>query len=74
VKYKGDPNWWTHSLLREGYGKDKHWVLLRLLSCATSIPLEVNMTVAAGGLIFWFVVLFKSLVTIVKSVSDGLRD
>ena len=26
------PNWWTHSLLREGYGKDKYWVLLRLLS------------------------------------------
>jgi hypothetical protein len=24
VKYKDDPNWWTHSLLREGYGKDKH--------------------------------------------------
>ena len=32
VKYKDDPNWWTHSLLREGYGKDKHWVLLRLPS------------------------------------------
>ncbi len=32
VKYKDDPNWWTHSLLRESYGKDKHWVLLRLLS------------------------------------------
>ena len=32
VKYKDDPNWWTHSLLREGYGKDKHWVLLGLLS------------------------------------------
>ena len=30
VKYKDDPNWWTHSLLREGYGLDKHWVLLRL--------------------------------------------
>ena len=26
------PNWWTHSLLREGCGKDKHWVLLRLPS------------------------------------------
>jgi hypothetical protein len=24
VKYKDDPTWWTHSLLREGYGKDKH--------------------------------------------------
>ena len=32
VKYKDDPNWWTHSLLREGYGKDEHWVLLLLLS------------------------------------------
>ena len=31
VKYKDDPNWWTHSLLREGYGKDKRWVLLQLL-------------------------------------------
>ena len=25
-----DPIWWTHSLLREGYAKDKHWVLLGL--------------------------------------------
>jgi hypothetical protein len=24
VKYKDDPNWFTRSLLREGYGKDKH--------------------------------------------------
>jgi hypothetical protein len=32
VKYKDDANWWTHSLLREGYGKDKHWVLLGLPS------------------------------------------
>ena len=32
VKYKDDPNWWTHSLLREGYGKDKHRVLLGLPS------------------------------------------
>jgi hypothetical protein len=32
VKCKDDPNWWTHSPLREGYGKDKHWVLLRLFS------------------------------------------
>ena len=23
-KYKDDPNWWTHSRLREGYGEDKH--------------------------------------------------
>jgi hypothetical protein len=32
VKYKDDPNWRTHSLLREGYGKDKYWVLLGLPS------------------------------------------
>jgi hypothetical protein len=32
VKYKDDPNWWTHSLLHECYGKDKHWVLLGLPS------------------------------------------
>jgi hypothetical protein len=32
VKYKDDPNWWTHFLLREGHEKDKHWVLLRFLS------------------------------------------
>jgi hypothetical protein len=32
VKYKDDPNWWMHSLLREGYGKVKHWVLLGLPS------------------------------------------
>jgi hypothetical protein len=32
VKYKDDPNWWTHSLLRESYGKDKHRVLLGLPS------------------------------------------
>ncbi len=32
VKYKDDPNWWTYSLLREGYGKDKHCVLLGLPS------------------------------------------
>jgi hypothetical protein len=43
VKYKDDPNTWTHSLLREGYGKDKHWVLLRLLSRDSGvIPLEVT--------------------------------
>ena len=34
VKYKDDPNWWTHFLFCEarGYGKDKHLVLLPLLS------------------------------------------
>jgi hypothetical protein len=47
VKYKDDPNWWTHSLLREGYCWGSRAV----------IPLEVTMTVAAGGPIFCFVVL-----------------
>ena len=37
VKYKDDPNWWTHSLLREGYGKDKHWVLLGLAHCRDDV-------------------------------------
>ena len=46
VKNKNDPNWWTHSLLREGYGKEKHWVLLGLRAV---IPFEVTMTVSAGG-------------------------
>jgi hypothetical protein len=69
VKYKDDPNWWTNSLLREGYGKDKHWVLLPLLGRDYSL----TMTVAAGGHIFCFVVLLKALMTVVKSVSDGLR-
>ena len=34
VKYKDDPNWWTHFLFCEarGYGKGKHLVLLPLLS------------------------------------------
>ena len=33
VEYKDDPNWWTHSLLCEGYGKeDKHLVVLGLPS------------------------------------------
>ena len=59
VKYKDDPNWWTHSLLREGYGKDKHWVLLGLPS--RDFALEVTMTVSAGGPIFCFFVLLKSL-------------
>jgi hypothetical protein len=58
VKYKNDPNWWTQSLLREGYGKDKHWVLLGLPSRDL---LEVTMTVSAGGPMFCFVVLLKSL-------------
>jgi hypothetical protein len=41
----------------------------------TVIPLEVTMTVSAGGPIFCFVVCFIEVtMTVVKSVSDGLRD
>ena len=32
------------------------------------------MTVSAGGQIFYYVVLLKSVMTVVKSLSDGLRD
>ena len=35
---------------------------------------EKSIIVAAGGPIFCFVVLLKSFMTVVKSVSDGLRD
>jgi hypothetical protein len=35
------------------------------------IPLEVTMTVSAGGPIFCFI---EVTMTVVKSVSDGLRD
>ena len=39
------------------------------------IPLEVTMTVSAGGPIFCFVVKFIEVtMTVVKSVSDGLRN
>jgi hypothetical protein len=31
VKYKDDPNWWTHSLLREGYENNQQCVLLLFL-------------------------------------------
>ena len=49
VKYKDDPNWCTHSVLREGYGKDKHW------DSRAMIPLQVTMPISC------FVVLLKSL-------------
>ncbi len=41
VKYKDDPNWWTHSLLREGYGKDNHCVLLGLPSRDSALDFGV---------------------------------
>jgi hypothetical protein len=45
VKYKDDPNYYTHSLLREDYGKDKNWVLLvfqgkKVSKFAQSVVLE----------------------------------
>ena len=58
VKYKDDPNWWTHSLLREGYEKTSTGFCW---GSRAVIPLEVTMTVSAGGPIFCFVVLLKSL-------------
>jgi hypothetical protein len=48
VKYKDDPNWWTHSLLREGYGKDKHWVLLWLPSRDSASALINSKGLIAG--------------------------
>jgi hypothetical protein len=36
VKYTDDPKWWTHSLVREGYGSDNHW------GSRPVIPLEVT--------------------------------
>lgn len=60
VKYKDDPNFWTHSLLREGSGKDEHWVLLGLLrrdSASSTAQATVQvMTVATGAPRFCFVV------------------
>jgi hypothetical protein len=38
------------------------------------IPLEVTMTVSAGGPIFLFCCFIEVTMTVVKSVSDGLRD
>ena len=34
MKYNDDPNWWTHSLLREGYGKDNS-------ACFIEVPMTV---------------------------------
>ena len=53
VKYKDDPNWWTHSLLREGFVMEKTSTGCCLGSRAV-IPLEVTMTVSAGDPIFFF--------------------
>ena len=38
------------------------------------IPLEVTMTVSAGVSIFFFCCFIEVTMTVVKSVSDGLRD
>ena len=53
VKYKDDPNWWTHFLLREGMEKTSTGFCW---GSRAVIPLEVTMTVSAGGPIFVFVV------------------
>ena len=73
VKYKDDSNRLTHSLLREGYALFCVRVMEKTITgfcCASSavIPLEVTMTVSAGGQIFCFVVLLQSLMTVVKSM------
>jgi hypothetical protein len=61
VKYKDDPNWWTHSLLREGYGNMEKTSIGFCWGSRAVIPLEVTMTVSAGGPIVCFVDLLKSL-------------
>jgi hypothetical protein len=54
VKYMDHSNLPTHSLFREVYGKDKPWVLLRLLSRDS-----VTTTLAAGGPSLFFVVFIE---------------
>ena len=71
VKYKDDPNWWTHSLLRECYGKDKHWVLLGLPSRDSACSQYDCIRRRPD---FLFCCLIEVTMTVVKSVSDGLRD
>ena len=60
VKYKDDPNWWTHSLCVRVMENTSTG-----FCCGSSavIPLEVTVTVSAGGpiFVFCFVVLLKSL-------------
>ena len=71
VKYKDDPNWWTHSPLREGYGKDKHWVLLGLPSSDSA---SSHYDCIRRRPDFLFCCFIEVTMTVVKSVSDGLRD
>jgi hypothetical protein len=71
VKYKDDPNWLTHSLLREGYGKDKHWVLLGLPSRDSASSHYDCIRRRPDFLVCCFI---EVTMTVVKSVSDGLRD
>jgi len=51
VKYKDDPSWWTHSLLREGYGKDKQERVccLLVLNSVTYPPQWIRQPMAAWG-------------------------
>ena len=53
VKYKDDPNWWTHSLCVRVMGKTS----TGFCWCSRAvIPLEVTTTLAAGGPNLFFVV------------------
>ena len=72
VKYKDDPNWCTHSLLREGVRVMEKTSTGFCWDSRAVIPLEVTMTVSAGGPIFCCFI--EVTMTVVKSVSDGLRD
>jgi hypothetical protein len=58
VKYKDDPNWWTHLFCLRVMEKTSTGFCW---GSRAVISLEVNMTVSAGGPIFCFVVLLKSL-------------
>ena len=56
VKKKHDPNWWTQSLLREGYalyGKGKYWVLLRIMSCRDSAGSHYDCTRRRPDFVFY---------------------
>jgi len=85
MKYKDDRNWWTHSLLREGYGKDKHWVTTPrhwqsgfYWGSRAVFPLEVTVsaggpiffTVSAGGPIFLFCCFIEVTMTVSLLVMD----
>jgi hypothetical protein len=59
--------------MREGYGKDKHWVLL---GSRAVIPLEVSSHYdrIRRRPDFCFCCFIEVTMTVVKSISAGLRD